>query len=160
MTEAAAQPLSRVLGDFAAGLRLDDLPRSVVDQAKMLIVDAIGIAYASTTFSFATSAAAAMQSMGAKNVLIKGGHLAEANIDRNQATDYLYEGSARHLFSSDHIDTTATHGTGCTLAAAITANLALGKNLADAVAIAKQFVTEAIRTAPMLGHGHSPINIR
>jgi len=64
VTEAAAQPLSRVLGDFAAGLRFDDLPRSVVDQAKMLIVDAIGIAYASTTFSFATSAAAAMQSMG------------------------------------------------------------------------------------------------
>jgi hypothetical protein len=40
VTEAAAQPLSRVLGDFAAGLRFDDLPRSVVDQAKMLIVDA------------------------------------------------------------------------------------------------------------------------
>jgi len=105
-------------------------------------------------------AAAAMQKMGAKNVLIKGGHLAEANIDKAKAIDYLYEGSARHLFSSDHIDTTATHGTGCTLAAAITANLALGKNLADAIAIAKQFVTEAIRTAPMLGHGHSPINIR
>jgi len=105
-------------------------------------------------------AAAAMQAMGAKNVLIKGGHLAEANIDKARATDYLYEGSARHLFSSDHIDTTATHGTGCTLAAAITANLALGKNLADAIAIAKQFVSEAIRTAPMLGHGHSPINIR
>jgi hydroxymethylpyrimidine kinase/phosphomethylpyrimidine kinase len=105
-------------------------------------------------------AAAAMQKMGAKNVLIKGGHLAEANIDKAKAIDYLYEGSARHLFSRDHIDTTATHGTGCTLAAAITANLALGKNLADAIAIAKQFVTEAIRTAPMLGHGHSPINIR
>jgi hydroxymethylpyrimidine/phosphomethylpyrimidine kinase len=105
-------------------------------------------------------AAAKIQSLGAKNVLIKGGHLAEANIDKAQATDYLYEGSSRQLFSSDHIETTATHGTGCTLAAAITANLALGKDLADAVAIAKQFVTEAIRTAPMLGHGHSPINIR
>ena len=56
--------MSRVLGDFAAGLRFDDLPRAVVDQAKMLIVDAIGIAYASTTFGFATSAAAAMQSLG------------------------------------------------------------------------------------------------
>ena len=105
-------------------------------------------------------AAAAMQSMGAKNVLIKGGHLSDANIDSGQATDYLYEGGARHLFSSDHIDTTATHGTGCTLAAAITANLAIGKNLVDAIAIAKHFVTEAIRTSPMLGHGHSPINIR
>jgi len=105
-------------------------------------------------------AAAAMQSMGAKNVLIKGGHLAESNIDSSQATDYLFEGATRHHFSSDHIDTTATHGTGCTLAAAITANLALGKSLSDAVSVAKHFVTEAIRTAPMLGHGHSPINIR
>jgi hydroxymethylpyrimidine/phosphomethylpyrimidine kinase len=59
----------------------------------------------------------------------------------------------------EFIDTSATHGTGCTLAAAITANLALGKDLADAVRISKEFVTNAIRTAPMLGHGHSPINI-
>ena len=64
MTEAAARPLSRVFGDFAAGLRFEDLPRAVVDQAKMLIVDAIGIAYASTTFGFANSAAAAMQYLG------------------------------------------------------------------------------------------------
>jgi hydroxymethylpyrimidine/phosphomethylpyrimidine kinase len=104
-------------------------------------------------------AAIAMQSMGAKNVLIKGGHLAEANIDDRKATDYLFEGRTRHLFSNNYIHTTATHGTGCTLAAAITANLALGKDLADAVRIANTFVAEAIRTAPMLGHGHSPINI-
>jgi hydroxymethylpyrimidine/phosphomethylpyrimidine kinase len=105
-------------------------------------------------------AATLMRSMGAKNVLIKGGHLAESNIDSKNATDYLFEGATRRLFSTEYIDTTATHGTGCTLAAAITANLALGKTLGDAVGIGKKFVTEAIRTAPMLGHGHSPINIR
>ncbi|PYT01682.1 MAG: bifunctional hydroxymethylpyrimidine kinase/phosphomethylpyrimidine kinase [Acidobacteria bacterium] len=105
-------------------------------------------------------AAAAMQAMGARNVLIKGGHSVEANIGDGKATDYLFEGQTRHLFSADHIDTSATHGTGCTLSAAIIANLALGKDLPDAVKIAKAFVTEAIRKAPMLGHGHSPINIR
>lgn len=105
-------------------------------------------------------AAAAMQAMGARNVLIKGGHSAEASIETTEATDYLFEGSSRQSFSSEYIDTTATHGTGCTLSAAIAANLALGKEVAGAIAIAKQYVTDAIRTAPMLGHGHSPINIR
>jgi 2-methylcitrate dehydratase PrpD len=65
VTGAGAPPLSRVLADFAAGLRLEDVPQSVVDQAKLLIVDAVGVAWASTTFPFATSAAAAMESLGA-----------------------------------------------------------------------------------------------
>jgi hydroxymethylpyrimidine/phosphomethylpyrimidine kinase len=83
----------------------------------------------------------------------------EAKIGDRRATDYLFEGAGQQLFSSDHIETTATHGTGCILSSAIAANLALGKSLADSVAIAKDFVTKAIKTAPMLGHGHSPINI-
>ena len=62
------------------------------------------------------------------------------------------------VFEANFIETTATHGTGCTLAAAITANLANGKDLIEAVEISKRFVTEAIRTAPYLGKGHSPIN--
>ena len=61
-------------------------------------------------------------------------------------------------FSADFIETTATHGTGCTFAAAIAANLANGKTLRKAVESAKKFVTEAIRSAPNLGKGHSPIN--
>jgi hydroxymethylpyrimidine/phosphomethylpyrimidine kinase len=63
-----------------------------------------------------------------------------------------------HIFEGEFYETTATHGTGCTLAAAITANLALGKTLIEAVEIAKKFVNEAIRTAPNIGYGHSPIN--
>jgi hydroxymethylpyrimidine kinase/phosphomethylpyrimidine kinase len=113
------------------------------------------------------TAAKVMQSMGARNVLIKGGHLespefgvrsAESGTKR-RATDHLFMGDQVIVVDSEYIDTTATHGTGCTLAAAITANLALGKNIAEAVRIAKDFVTEAIRTAPGLGKGHSPINI-
>ena len=106
------------------------------------------------------SAASAMRSMGAKNVLIKGGHIDDQSGDTRKAVDHLFIGSDMHLLEADYIDSSATHGTGCTLAAAITANLALGKDLVDAVSIAKDFVTRAIRTAPMLGHGHSPINIR
>jgi hydroxymethylpyrimidine/phosphomethylpyrimidine kinase len=70
----------------------------------------------------------------------------------------LFVGNDKYVFEADFIDTTATHGTGCTLASAIAANLALGKSLIEVVEIAKKFVTEAIRTAPNLGHGHSPIN--
>src|SRR5687768_14532588 len=105
------------------------------------------------------AAAKAMQGMGAKNVLIKGGHLLDDAQTPRRAIDYLFMGETVHLYEADFIDTTATHGTGCTLAAAIAANLALGKDLVDCVGIAKRFVTKAISTAPMIGHGHSPINI-
>ena len=107
------------------------------------------------TRSDVEAAAREMQSMGAKNVLIKGGHAP----DERKAVDYLFIGEVVHVLEADRIDTTATHGTGCTLAAAIAANLALGRDLVESVKIAKDFVTKAIRTAPMLGHGNSPINI-
>jgi len=87
------------------------------------------------------------------------GHLAEAKSQGRQARDFLFVGETLTVFESDFIETTATHGTGCTLAAAVTANLALGKDMIEAVRIAKDFVTEAIRTAPNIGKGHSPINI-
>ena len=120
-------------------------------------------------------AARIMQSFGAKNVLIKGGHLFDKNAsakadvygkadntkvvpDNKQASDYLWINKKLHIWSATYIETTATHGTGCTLSAAIAANLALGKSLKESVGIAKQFVTEAIRTSPNLGRGHSPVN--
>lgn len=100
-------------------------------------------------------AARIMQSMGARNVLVKGGHL-----EAVRARDFLFAGDQVFTFEAEFIQTTSTHGTGCTLAAGITANLALGKDLPRAVEIAKDFVTEAIRTAGDIGHGHSPINIK
>ncbi len=110
-------------------------------------------------------AAKIMQSFGAKNILIKGGHLfegerrkAKGESEERIAKDYLFVGDDLHVFEAKFIETNATHGTGCTLAAAIAANLALGKNLIEAVDTAKKFVTEAICTAPNLGKGHSPVN--
>jgi hydroxymethylpyrimidine kinase/phosphomethylpyrimidine kinase len=99
-------------------------------------------------------AARAMQEMGAKNVLIKGGHFQQSE----SARDFLFKGEKLTIFSESWIDTKATHGTGCTLSAAIAANLALGNDLETSISIAKKFVTEAIRRAPAIGHGHSPIN--
>ncbi len=75
-----------------------------------------------------------------------------------KARDFLFVDDEKYVFEAEFIETTATHGTGCTLASAIAANLAVGKNLIEAVDTAKRFVTEAIRTAPNLGRGHSPIN--
>lgn len=95
-----------------------------------------------------------IQSLGAKNVLLKGGHLESSK----KATDYLFIGDNLHIFEGEFYQTNSTHGTGCTLSAAITANLALGKTLVESVKIAKNYVNEAIRTSPNIGKGHSPIN--
>jgi hydroxymethylpyrimidine/phosphomethylpyrimidine kinase len=110
-------------------------------------------------------AAKIMQTFGAKNVLIKGGHLFEVKSEKQKAKsenkiakDFLFFGSELRIFEAEFIETTATHGTGCTLSAAIAANLGKGKSLFQAVENSKKFVTEAIRTAPDLGHGQSPIN--
>ena len=102
-------------------------------------------------------AASVMRDLGAKNVLIKGGHL---QVTAGVARDYLFIEDELTLIEGEYFETTATHGTGCTLSSAIAANLALGNDLKTSVEIAKRFVNEAIRTAPMIGRGHSPINIK
>ena len=97
-------------------------------------------------------AAARIHGMGARAVLIKGGHLEDG------ATDVLFDGARWHEFPAARIDTRHTHGTGCTYSAAITAGLAAGLALYDAVARAKRFIQEAIRTNPGLGRGCGPVN--
>jgi len=98
-------------------------------------------------------AAFRLRDLGARNVLIKGGHLEGPAIDL-----LLDAGGQFHEFSKRRIDTQNTHGTGCTYSAAITAGLAKGIPLPVAIGRAKQYVTEAIRTNPRLGHGHGPLN--
>ncbi|MDQ1613447.1 MAG: hydroxymethylpyrimidine/phosphomethylpyrimidine kinase [Pyrinomonadaceae bacterium] len=98
-------------------------------------------------------AAALLREMGARAVLVKGGHLTG-----DEAIDLLDDDGHVELFRAPRIETDATHGTGCTLAAAIAACLARGMNLSDAVGAAKRFVTEAIRRSPQLGRGFSPVN--
>jgi hydroxymethylpyrimidine/phosphomethylpyrimidine kinase len=97
-------------------------------------------------------AAEVLREAGARSVLIKGGHL------EGVAVDVLLHEGQFYEFSAERIQTNNTHGTGCTYAAAITAGLAHGRPLPEAVRRAKQFVTEAIRTAPGLGSGAGPLN--
>ena len=87
--------------------------------------------------------------LGPANVLLKGGHLAGAT-----SPDLLLSGGERLWLESTRIATRHTHGTGCTLSSAITALLARGRPLPDAVAEAKRWLTEAIAAGDGLGIGH------
>jgi hydroxymethylpyrimidine/phosphomethylpyrimidine kinase len=98
-------------------------------------------------------AAEKLASLGAKNVLIKGGHL------QGDPVDVLFEPEhGFHEFPGPRIETAHTHGTGCTYSAAITAELAKGVELRTAIARAKEFITRAIESAPGLGTGTGPLN--
>ena len=97
-------------------------------------------------------AARAIYAMGAKNVLIKGGHLEDA------ATDILFDGEKISVFHSERIPTKNTHGTGCTLSSCITANLAKGKTMEEAVSIGKAYITTAIAHSLDIGKGVGPTN--
>ncbi|TFE00035.1 bifunctional hydroxymethylpyrimidine kinase/phosphomethylpyrimidine kinase [Jeotgalibacillus sp. R-1-5s-1] len=89
---------------------------------------------------------------GAGAVLMKGGHM------EGQAVDYLYDGDSMYVFTAPRINTSNTHGTGCTYSAAITSLLAKGVALPEAVESAKKYVTAAIRESFSLGHGNGPTN--
>jgi hydroxymethylpyrimidine/phosphomethylpyrimidine kinase len=98
-------------------------------------------------------AARIIAARGARHVLVKGGHLA------GRAVDLLWSDGRVQRFVADRLATPHTHGTGCVYSAAITARLARGEPLVEAVSGAKRFVTEAIRTNPGLGRGLGPINL-
>ncbi|REJ10000.1 bifunctional hydroxymethylpyrimidine kinase/phosphomethylpyrimidine kinase [Halobacillus trueperi] len=93
-----------------------------------------------------------VKDLGAAAALVKGGHL------NGRAVDFLYDGQWFHEFESERIDSSNTHGTGCTYSAAITAYLSQGHALPQAVKEAKYFVTEAIRHSFDLGKGSGPTN--
>ena len=103
------------------------------------------------------SAAVKISKYGIKNVLIKGGHGTQ-----KKCVDVLYQFDSHSFtyFSSKRIETKNTHGTGCTLSAAIAAELASGKELHQAISSAKRFLLKAIGSGKdyMIGNGHGPIN--
>jgi hydroxymethylpyrimidine/phosphomethylpyrimidine kinase len=98
-------------------------------------------------------AAERLRGSGATNVLVKGGHLEGDPVDLLLTSNGEYR-----QFSAARVATRHTHGTGCTYSAAITAQLALGRSLPEAIACAKSFITEAIRCNPGLGRGSGPLN--
>lgn len=99
-------------------------------------------------------AARKLHALGPKWALVKGGHLRSSP----RAPDLLFDGSDFHEFDTTRIDTGHDHGAGDTLAAATASALAHGYSVPDAVAFGKRWVTECLRAAYPLGHGHGPVN--
>ncbi|HBT49918.1 MAG: Hydroxymethylpyrimidine/phosphomethylpyrimidine kinase, partial [Caldanaerobacter subterraneus] len=97
-------------------------------------------------------AAKKILSLGAKVVLVKGGHL------EGEAVDVFYDGVEFYEIKAERINTKNTHGTGCTFSSAIAANLALGYDLLEAVKRAKRYITGAIKNSLSIGHGVGPTN--
>ena len=127
---------------------IDVIRRELIPQAAILIGEAI-----EDEEAMVRAAESIVRDMGAQAVLIKGGHLESGD----RVVDILYDGNVR-AFRTERLGTRNTHGTGCTLSAAITAQLATGESLHAAVRRAIDYVHNAIATAPGLGSGHGPLN--
>ncbi|MGB0435483.1 MAG: bifunctional hydroxymethylpyrimidine kinase/phosphomethylpyrimidine kinase [Mycobacterium sp.] len=100
------------------------------------------------------TAARQLHALGPQWVLVKGGHLRSSA----HSPDLLFDGTEFHEFDCPRIDTGHDHGAGDTLAAAIASALAHGYTVPDAVAFGKTWVTECLRAAYPLGHGHGPVS--
>jgi hydroxymethylpyrimidine/phosphomethylpyrimidine kinase len=144
---------ARLLDHDAEGTILEALlPRAALvtpnlDEASILVAGAVD------TPERMRAAARELVGRGVRAALIKGGHL-----QTEELVDVLFDGSDWHEWRRPRIETTSTHGTGCTLSAAIAAGLAHGRSLATAVADALAYVDRAIRAAPGYGAGHGPLN--
>lgn len=99
-------------------------------------------------------AARSLHAMGARHVVIKGGH----GTDDEVSVDLLYDGRSFLTFSGERIKTRHTHGTGCTFAAAVTSGLAKGYTVEDSIQLAKDFIQAAIADTLKIGQGHGPTN--
>jgi hydroxymethylpyrimidine/phosphomethylpyrimidine kinase len=122
-----------------------------LDEAEILAEDEV------RTVPQMERAARALVKMGARAALVKGGHLA-AEAGKGDVVDVLATGETVTRFAHRRLETTSTHGTGCTLSAAVAAGLAHGRPLERAVADALDFVHRAMAAAPGLGRGHGPLN--
>ncbi len=100
------------------------------------------------------AAAKALHALGPRWALVKGGHLRSSDRSR----DLLYDGADFHEFDSQRLPTGNDHGGGDTLASAVACALAHGFTMPDAVGFGKRWVTECLRAAYPLGHGHGPVS--
>ena len=138
--------------EAVAAIQAELLPRAIVvtpNRAEAELLAGMVI----RTVADAREAAKRLRDLGCAAVIVKGGHL-----DEHEAVDVLYDGNEFVELRAARVATRHTHGTGCTFASAIAANLALGYDLREAARRAKEYVTEAIRTAPGIGSGHGPLN--
>ena len=141
LREDAEEALRNVLVPMATVVTPNSREASVLTGSEVATVD-----------DLKSAARFLVHEAGAKNAVVKGGHL------DGPATDVLYDGSEFWTFTSERIDTTSTHGTGCTLASAIAAGLAKGLDVPESVQVAKDYVTAAIRKSYPVGRGYGPVN--
>lgn len=135
-----------------AALRSELLPRARVVTPNVPEAEVIANLRI-TSLDEAREAARRIHKLGSAAVVVKGGHL-----PGDEAIDLLFDGRAFTEYRAPRIDTRNTHGTGCTFASAIAAYLALGHALPEAVRLAKEYVTGAIRHGLPIGQGHGPLN--
>jgi hydroxymethylpyrimidine/phosphomethylpyrimidine kinase len=144
----------KLLEDSAAAAMVERLlPLAAVvtpniPEAEVIVGNAI------TTWGDVRDAAEKILSMGARSVVVKGGHFEH----EDTSTDLYYDGKSFREYNAIRVKSPNTHGTGCTFASAIAAGLARGSGMADAIAIAKSYVTLAIQHAYPIGHGHGPVH--
>ncbi|HLH11643.1 MAG TPA: bifunctional hydroxymethylpyrimidine kinase/phosphomethylpyrimidine kinase [Methylovirgula sp.] len=149
LVASSGDPLA--IGDVASAI-LDHLAPLVTLVAPNLDeAAALAGAPAPTTLASMHKLAEDLQRRGFAAVLIKGGHL-----ESEKAEDILFDGTSHRSFSAPRLTAKDTHGTGCTLSAAIAAELAQGRELSSAIEAAKAYVNEALATADALNVGHGP----
>lgn len=141
--------------DAVAAVRRELIPRATLvtpnaPEAAQLLDDRV-----LTPEDQERTARAIVDDLGAPAVLVKGGDL-----EGDELVDVFYDGNEMEVFRGPRLITSSTHGSGCALASAIAAHLALGEDLRGAVRKARAWVRQAIETAPPLGHGSGPLNLR
>ncbi|MCM3006632.1 pyridoxine/pyridoxal/pyridoxamine kinase [Priestia koreensis] len=140
--------------ETAESLRDLLVPRATVVTPNLFEAGQLSGLGAITTVDQMKEAAKKIHALGAKYVLIKGGN----KLAHEKAIDLLYDGKEFEILESERIETTYTHGAGCTYSAAITAELAKGKSVREAIHVAKEFITEAIRHSFPLNQYVGPTN--
>ena len=138
--------------EAAEALRTKLIPRAAVITPNLPEAEVLSGLKVANEADMPTAAAWLLQ-LGPKAVLLKGGHLPGAKL-----VDLLAHDGQIDRFENSRIDTTSTHGTGCTMASAIATGLAFGLPLKAAVMQARAYVRKAIETAPGFGKGHGPLN--
>ncbi len=149
---------SRLLQDDAiAALVAELLPRAEVATPNIPEAEAL-VGFPIRTLDEMREAARRIRKLGPRVVVLKGGHLPPSESDPDSCVDVVSSAQSDFDVRGARIATRHTHGTGCTFAAAITAALALGQPVEQAIRGAREFVEGAIRSAPQIGSGHGPLN--
>jgi len=140
--------------ETAVHLREVLVPRATIVTPNLFEAGQLSQLGALRTVDDMKEAAQRIHALGASYVLVKGG----GKLQHDKAVDVLYDGDAFEILEADRINTTYTHGAGCTYSAAICAELAKGRSVRDAVYAAKAFITEAIRHSFPLNQYVGPTN--